>query len=106
MMKILFIFGTVISLAFGQTFYKEVTIGDVELDPGPGLIEGSDFYNVARFKKFDPGAPVAQQQVEGDEGLDEAPYWLLYENDYDSYQEKQNQKLFNWQKKTGRYRQD
>ena len=95
-----------INLVLAQTFYKEVTIGEDQIQESPKVIEGVDNYNVAQFKKFDPGPSLAQQQVEEAEKVQKAPYYLLYFNDYDSYQEKQTQALFEWQKRVGIYRQD
>lgn len=109
-------------LAAEPMFWPEVTIGEEEAQtPAPGepdgIIDGVDYYQLEEYERFDFGdafstqrqAQEQQDQEQRQEPTDfvreifeQDPYWEVYKNDHDTYQEIQTYRLRKWQQETGR----
>lgn len=63
-------------------------------------ISGFDDYEVEKYRRFDRSVRPQRQEEETQE-QEAKPYWEFYRGDYDSYQEKQNERFILWQKKVG-----
>lgn len=88
--------------AFAQPFYSEVLIGDPQADESPGMIDGIDDYQIDRYSGFDRTTrPQRQEEASAQEPSGDRDYWQFYRNDYDSYQEIQNERFIQWQKRVG-----
>lgn len=106
--------------------FRPIILGELRAqDLGPGIIEGVDDYETYRYRSFDRGGrnskriqrPSRAQRQEADgaqgaalddtrptpENLNEEtlPYWQIYRKDFDTYQEIQNEKFIQWQKRVG-----